>query len=366
MHPALSAFLGGVFLVVGGLALLLMLRVYGTKVPTETRLKLVRMHRILGWSFLALYLVMAVVMVQKVVNYTSFKPLQALHITLGIGLLPILAVKILIVRRYPSLHRLLPALGITVYCLSVVLVVLGAGPFLIAKATAPDVEGLGEEQLVALGEQLLPQRCQKCHDLDRVYDLKGRRSAALWATTVDRMVELDPPLEDVRAPILAFLQTEFAAPEGPKGLMLSGAALVEARCSKCHSLDRVYGPTKTEEGWRATVRRYAELLPDHIRSDEIEPIVLFLFDKRGRKPDPEEQKRVVFEQHCGRCHNLSRALGTARETQISPRRWRRILKRMKGIAAERELGDVWSDEEGRVIADYLAAQYQEEETEKEK
>ncbi len=361
MNPSVSAILALVWLAVGGTAVALMLKIYGRNVPTSGRNKVARVHRALGWIYVGIYGVFLFVMVQKILGYAEFNSLQVMHLTLGVSIAPLLAIKILIVRRYPKLHSMLPVLGLTVYTLSFVLVLLGAGPFLINKLNAPDTEGKTDVEIIALGGQLLEQRCQKCHDLDRVYDQKGKKSEELWTSTMDRMVKLEPPLADVRLPILKFLHAEFAAANTPEGVMLTGAALVEARCQKCHTLDRVFQYTKTHEQWRATVRRYAELLPDHIRKDEIEPITQFLFEKRGQPESEEDKKRKVFEARCATCHNLSRALDHAHNNELSPRRWRRIVKRMKGLAEEREI-EAWSDEDRDTIAEYLSAQFQDEAT----
>jgi len=359
IDPTLSAILGVLWLVIGGAALGLMLRIYGRPVPTKGRRFAVKAHRALGWAYTVIYLFFLVIMARKLLDYGSLTPLQSIHMALGVSILPLLVTKILIVRVFKRLYRILPALGVTIFTIGFVVIVMGVTPMLIARATTPDTEGLTGEELIAVGEQLLEQRCQKCHDLDRVYDHKGRKTRDLWASTMDRMVKLEPPLTDVRRPILAFLQAEFAAPDTPEGVMLTGAALVEARCSKCHALDRVYAHTKTEDLWRATVRRYAELLPDHIRMDEIEPIVAFLYQKRGAPPDPDAHKRKLFEQHCVRCHNLSRALEIATEHELSPRRWKRTIRKMKRDAEERELKDIWTDEEAQTIAEWLSAQYSE-------
>jgi mono/diheme cytochrome c family protein len=336
-----------------------MLNIFGRNVPTRGRNKAAKIHRALGWAYVGIYGFFLYVMVQKALGYTEFNSLQVMHLTLGIAIAPLLTIKILIVRRYPKLHSMLPGLGLTVYTMSVVLLLLGVGPFLINKLTAPDLEGKSDVEIIALGSQLLEQRCQKCHDLDRVYDQKGKKSKDLWTATVDRMVKLEPPLADVRDPVLMFLQAEFAAPDTPEGVVLTGAALVEGRCQKCHTLDRVFQFTKTHDQWIATVKRYAELLPGHIGAGEIEPIAQFLFEKRGQVETEEDKKRKVFEEHCASCHNLSRALDYASENELSPRRWKRVVKRMKGIAEEREI-EAWSDEDRDTIAEYLSAQYQEE------
>jgi len=355
--PGVSAILGVAWLVLGGLSVGLMFRVYGRRVPTQGRLGIVRLHRMCGAAFSLIYLFFLVVMVAKAASFQSLTPLQAVHMALGVLILPLLVVKVAIARRYKALHRLLPGLGIAVFSLAVAVIFLGAMPYAIARLTAPDTDGLSQKELVVAGAALMEQRCQKCHDLDRVYDQKGKRSPELWAATMDQMVKLEPPLADVREPILVFLQAEFAAPDTPEGVMLTGAALVEARCQKCHDIDRVFSETKTRGQWDLTVRRYAALLPDHIKPGEIEPIVQFLFEKRGAPPDPEAQKRKVFEQHCGRCHNLSRSLEKAQRDELSPKRWKRVVKKMRRFAKEKELGDLWNDEQAVTIAEYLAAQY---------
>ena len=108
--------------------------------------------------------------------------------------------------------------------------------------------------------------------------------------------------------------------------------------------------------------RYAELLPDHIRPEEVEPIAHFLFEKRGKQPTKEDLQRRVFEKHCGTCHNLSRATERAQESQLSAKRWGRVLKRMARLYVERELPEdkLWTAEEKQTISEYLASLYKEE------
>ena len=354
MDPNLSAFLGGLFVALGAIALVLMLKVYGSAKPSPLTPKLMLWHKWAGRAFVLLYLVMLVVMIGKAGDYAAFDALQSLHLSLAIALFPLLAIKIFIVRHLPKLQTMLPGMGITIFVLSVVVVTLGLGPFLLNKAQAAGVEDLQGKALADAGAVLVARRCQKCHDLERVYDRKGRLSAALWEATLDRMIELDPALADVRRPVLAYMRRDLAAPETHEGMVLSGAALVEARCSTCHSLDRVFGATKTEEGWRETIRRYARLLPDTIHPQEVEPITQFLYSRRGAAPDPQEALRLVFEQHCAKCHNLRRALVPAREEQ---RRWSRVVRRMGRTAEERGVSG-WSKEEAAQIVEYLTGLYE--------
>jgi len=362
MNPDLVAVLAGLFIVGGAIAVLLMLRVYGKRIETADRKRTILIHRILGWIFAALYAVVMYAMLKKLAQHRQLNGLQAIHMALGTAILPLLAIKILIVRRYQRLGRLLPGLGIAVFALGFVTVAMGVAPLLIAKLTTRDTSGFTPEQLVKEGEKQVQARCRKCHDIERVYDRKGKKSPELWESTLDRMVALDPPLADVRAPILAYLQARLSAAPTPEGAMLTGAALLEARCMKCHTLDRVYKYTKTREDWLATVRRYAALLPDHIHAGEIEPIVSFLFEKRGKQPTAEDLRRQVFEKHCGTCHNLSRATERAKETAISARRWSRVVRRMARLYHERELpeDELWTAEDRQTISEYLASLHKKE------
>lgn len=364
MNPYASAFLGAVFVAAGLGAVILMLRIYGRPVGTRGRKKTILAHRALGGLFLLIYVLMMVVMVAKVLRYPQLSPLQAVHMALGTLILPLLLVKVLIVRFFRRMNHLLPGLGVAVFSLGFVTVLMGVLPLAAARAQQPDTKDLGGEQLIEAGETLTQQRCQKCHDLDRVYDQKGKKTRELWAATLDRMVKLDPPLKEVRRPILAYLQARLAAEDTPRGMSLTGAALLEARCQKCHTLDRVYRYTKTKEDWLSTVRRYAELLPDHIHAGEIEPIAQFLFEKRGKEPTQEDLQRRVFEQHCGTCHNLSKATDYAKQSEISPKRWGRVIRRMERLYKERELPEdkLWSKEEKQTIAEYLASLYKQEPT----
>lgn len=362
MNPNLVALLAGLLIVVGAIAVLLMLRVFGTRIETAGRRRIILVHRILGWTYAALYAVVMYAMLKKLAQYKQISGMQAVHMALGTAILPLLVIKILIVRRYKRLGRLLPGLGIAVFSLGFVTVTMGVTPLLVAKLTTPDTSGFTPEELVAEGETQLQTRCAKCHDLDRVYDQKGKRSPELWESTLNRMIEFDPPLRDVREPILAYLRQELSAAPTPEGAMLIGASLLEARCQKCHALDRVYRYTKTKEDWLSTVRRYAELLPDHIRPEEVEPIANFLFEKRGKQSTKEDLQRQVFEKHCGACHNLSRATERAQESQISAKRWGRVVKRMARLYRERELPEnkLWTPEEKQTITEYLASLYKEE------
>jgi mono/diheme cytochrome c family protein len=62
---------------------------------------------------------------------------------------------------------------------------------------------------------------------------------------------------------------------------LTGKALLDTKCSKCHGTDRPLGKKKTMEEWQSTVKRMQGKNPDWIKDEEAKQIVDYLFTVRG-------------------------------------------------------------------------------------
>jgi len=61
----------------------------------------------------------------------------------------------------------------------------------------------------------------------------------------------------------------------------SPQTLIKKRCSRCHTLDRVYAVKKDREGWRTTVERMAAYASGVIPEKEIPIIADYLATARG-------------------------------------------------------------------------------------
>ena len=85
-----------------------------------------RAHRAVGDTIAVLLVVTAFMCV----GYFGFEDDATLHVAAGVGLLAILALKIVVVRWWHSLGRLLPGLGISVWLLLALTWVTSAGDFL--------------------------------------------------------------------------------------------------------------------------------------------------------------------------------------------------------------------------------------------
>ena len=206
--------LGALFLVAGAYATWTMLELFGGQAGAEGKERATTRHRWAGRAFGVLYAVLLVSMLLKVRGAGGLGATQALHAMLGLAIAPLLLVKLVIARRHKSLHRILPGFGITLFLLAFTTVATGALPRWQRSSTAKAWESVPEGDLATVGERLGQTHCTACHDLGRVEARKGRLDANGWAQVFDRMAKREPSLRDVRGPILAWLERDYAAAAG--------------------------------------------------------------------------------------------------------------------------------------------------------
>ena len=121
-----SAIFAGVALVMlAATNVVLMLEASQPSHEAAMRIRLIAVHRTVGYLFVALLCIMAYSMSQRLagVGITGHLPTHlVLHILLVLVLVPLLLLKILIARRYKHSHSLMKALGIAIFVVSFVLV----------------------------------------------------------------------------------------------------------------------------------------------------------------------------------------------------------------------------------------------------
>lgn len=136
-------------------------------------------HRAFGYLFATLYVALAVVMVPRLWVYTA-EPEEAVPFHLALGLLigPVLAAKILVIRRFRRLGGRLPWFGGTLCASAVVAVALVAVPAArMLVRFEPDPDGRW-----AAASATVQARCLQCHGATRITfqddDLRGWRKVA--------------------------------------------------------------------------------------------------------------------------------------------------------------------------------------------
>ncbi len=231
MGPVINQLFGLAFVFVAAASTVLMFYLWGFPFDKEGLRSnaprgLMRLHRWLGYAFLAIYLVLMWQMVPRMWRYQIELPARTVaHLILGMAIGAILFVKVLVVRFFKHLEGVLaPALGVMLFVSSVLLIGL-ALPF-------------------SLRETLLRRRA-----------LSGD---VFSADRIERVRRLLPVagLEDT---------VEIGRLASPEALM-AGRDVLTSKCSQCHDLRTVLARPRTPDQWRETVRRMAQ------RSTVLNPI----------------------------------------------------------------------------------------------
>lgn len=189
-------------------------------------------HRVFGYVFLVIYIVLIIQMVPRLWSYQiEFPARTVVHISLGMAIGVVLLLKIAVVRFFRRLDpTLVPSLGTFLLVGSVVLIGISVpSAFKEAWATSrlfsphnrervatllartglneAECARLASQQSLRAGQGILRQRCIDCHDLRTV--LMKPRTPENWRQTVRRMADrttmYDPLDESNQLQVTAYL-----------------------------------------------------------------------------------------------------------------------------------------------------------------
>ena len=144
--------------------------------------------------------------------------------------------------------------------------------------------------------------------------------------------------------------------------------LYEEKCSKCHTLERVFTEPKTENEWQICVTRMMKKNKFWITEEEGAQIIDEIIGKRKDiiASVPQKKKyadaQLLFIDRCTRCHTVSRILDKNKTRE----EWVETVIRMRDNAPELFFDEdipVITDfltERGNIIRDDIAAQIMEE------
>ncbi len=302
MSPIGNATLGLLFLGLAFAATFLMYHLWGypfdeKRKRSEAPPRLIRIHRLVGYAFVAIYVIMMWQMVPRLWTYQVELPARTVaHLLLGMTIGVILIVKIVIVRFFKHMEsKLVPGLGTGLLICTVLL--------------------MGLALPAGIRETLLLRN--------------ARAGGAFSAERIERVRDLLPlaGLEDAR------LLTSLASEEG----LISGRGVLRTKCTQCHDLRTILARPRTPDEWRQTVRRMAERsqVLDVIREDEQWMVTAYLIavtptlqatvrlqreqrrqttaameavrraGARGMQvPYDETAAMATFESRCSQCHAL--------------------------------------------------------------
>lgn len=292
MNPQTASILAALFIILGAATVMIMLEMTGHARDHSGRSVWLQTHKILGYLFLSLFVAMLFVMIRKLSGFQEELTSRAvIHIVLALLLAPLLVVKILMARRHPRLNSRLPLLGITIFALSFALTGLTAGYYALHRSNLSytTLSALDNDVLdTDLGKSIVTRKCSKCHSLERVY--RAFKSDESWAKTINKMALLDSPnitSFDVKQ-VLNYLRVQQKNRQEKANIdpgRTIGKTLVTQKCSICHNLDRVFGASKNNEEWTATVGRMVVTMddPDFLSEQEKADIITFLSMRQSKE-----------------------------------------------------------------------------------
>jgi cytochrome c2 len=277
-------------MLIGAVAAFIMIHLKGRSKDQIHGNTLVRGHRILGYTFIALYVLMVVTMIIRISYYQDeLSPRSIFHVILALSLIPLLGVKLLVARKYKLLTSRLFFLGMTIFLFAFLLNAISAGHYYLYKGAVREVtissidrETMNED----IGRQLVVKKCSKCHTLERIF--RSFNDEEGWTRTVNRMSLIDTPnIRDYDAKqIIFFLVKQQESRIGENKEVVEeeiGKTLLGKKCTMCHDLDRIYQAQKSEKEWLATVERMKQHArdPNFLSENETKNIVDFLSTRPG-------------------------------------------------------------------------------------
>jgi cytochrome c2 len=289
MNPLINALLGVLFTLIGAVTALIMIHLKGKSEDRVHGKKLVWTHRILGYFFVAIYVFMIVTMIVRISFYQDeLSPRAIFHVVFALCLLPLLAVKLLVARKYVVLTSRLFFLGVTIFLFAFLLNAISAGHYYLYKGEVREVtiSSIDRETMDAdIGRQLVVKKCAKCHTLERVF--RSFKDVESWTQTVNRMALIDTPnIRDYDAKqIIFFLVKQQENRIGDREDLVEeeiGKTLLDKKCVLCHTLDRVFQVQKSEEEWLASVERMKQYNrdPEFLSEKESKQIIDYLSSNR--------------------------------------------------------------------------------------
>ena len=282
MGPLLSTVLSGIFLVLGAIAVYTMVSVYGGRSVSNPK-TYITIHRIVGWLFAALFVVMFVFMLQRGEEYwEEASPRVNIHTTMAVSLVLLLVLKVTIPRFFPKLNKNLLFLGITIYLISFTLVGITGGYYVIrrfertpyishAKLHAELDPTMLDEKL---GKELFVEKCSTCHVLENIMD---PRSPEAWEKVVNDMLVIAEPR--ITAGESGMILHYLATTRIPKPLKETGeVSLMDKHCLPCHDATEIFSKQHNRTGWTEIVKQMTQYDSEIVPTEKIDEIVDFIME----------------------------------------------------------------------------------------
>ncbi len=280
MSPMITSLLAFSLLIIGIVAVTLIALHLGRNNQTCHARFFRWAHRIAGCIFVALYLFILVVMLQKLTrNSVSLSAKDAIHAYIGIVILPLFIIKICIVRLFKKYHQRLAMYGITIMIAAFVTVMMSAGHYTLSLLRSQYILLSENGRLLKIninaGRKVVHQKCSTCHSLERVFAYV--KTEADWRDYVARMRAKDPAilneLESLQA--VGYLVKNLGMDDAKMDVQ-TGMKIILEKCHKCHTLERVFTFKKTQGEWAQTIEKMRSFDPYLLNDTETRQVNYYL------------------------------------------------------------------------------------------
>ena len=200
----------------------------------------------------------------------------------------------------------------------------------------------------AIGEDLYKKRCALCHALPDPAHVPPEG----WEKRMEMMAPLAKLKKNQKAEVLQYLQDHIKT-EIMEAVAMGDQALVEEKCSTCHTLGRVALESFDGDDGRHVLERMQSYAgTDLISEEQMNLILSYLQNKNdlvGLSPPVEGATPAqIFRVRCSACHALERVINLIGADKPSDESWVHIVSRMQSKAPE------WiTPEESELLLTYI-------------
>jgi cytochrome c2 len=199
------------------------------------------------------------------------------------------------------------------------------------------------------GQALFEKRCAACHQLPDIDNPPPEG----WEQKLKQMAPLAKLKGQQEDAVLAYLSSHVQETTMSASLE-ADKAFFERKCSRCHTLDRIFLEPLTDESRQHVVSRMqVRSGTDWLSDEDVERVLNYLSSATREAPTPpalaaDAGAEQIFAARCQTCHTMERVavhLGPGSEMEMD---WSHVVNRMRGKAPQ------WiTDAESRKIVDYL-------------
>ena len=114
--------------------------------------------------------------------------------------------------------------------------------------------------------------------------------------------------------------------------------LVDTKCSKCHTIKRVFIHTRTEEEWSSVIKKMMSKIPGRISPEEAKQISTEInthWQERVQEITAERKdftdNKLLFLDRCIMCHPANRILKKTDRPKSGRRRWNGCVLKLENI-----------------------------------